>query len=252
MSLLPPTAARFSNRVADYVRYRPSYPAEAIDAILAGLGDPPALVAADVGAGTGISARLLAARGVRTIAVEPNPDMSAAIGPGIELREAPATATGLPDASVDLVTAFQAFHWFAEPATIAEFRRILRPGGRVALCWNLRDDDDPFTRAYGDIAEAVERDTDARMAGERTFSTVGMLQGGGLRAARELHFRNEQRLGLEALLGRARSSSYVPREGPGWEAIANGLREVHARFADERGEIGMTYDTVVYLAEEPR
>src|SRR5688500_14656893 len=115
LDALRPTE-RFSGRAESYVRFRPSYPAAAIDAVLAGLGDPARLVAADVGAGTGISARLLADRGGRVDAVEPNTAMRAAAAPhaGVRWHGGRAQATGLPDASVDLVLCAQAYHWFDE------------------------------------------------------------------------------------------------------------------------------------------
>ena len=121
---------RFSDRASDYVKYRPSYPAAAIDAILDGLGEPSQLTAADIGAGTGISSRLLAQRGVRVLAIEPNAEMRQAADPHalVEFRAGNSEATNLPDTSIDLVTCFQSFHWFNPVLTLPEFRRILKPG----------------------------------------------------------------------------------------------------------------------------
>jgi SAM-dependent methyltransferase len=252
VSDIVPTAARFSNRVEDYVRYRPSYPAAAIDALLAGLGDPGALTAADIGAGTGISARLLAERGLRVVAIEPNPAMRAAIGDdAIEARDGLATATTLAAASVDLVTAFQAFHWFSTPEAVREFRRIVRPAGRIAAVWNVRDDADHFTRRYGDIAESIERASHSMSEDEADALVLQLFVDGGLENVRRTEFAYGQRLGLDALLGRARSSSYVPRDGPGWETIAAQLREHHAAFADAAGAATIVYRTVLYAGEEP-
>src|SRR5439155_1443196 len=107
------------------------------------------LDAADVGAGTGIASRQLAAHGVRVLAVEPNAEMRAAAirHPGIEWRAGTAEATGLDSGIVGLVLCAQAFHWFRAQHALAEFSRILRPGGRLALMWNSRDRADPLTRA---------------------------------------------------------------------------------------------------------
>src|SRR5262245_18241062 len=101
---LDPTR-RFSDRTQEYVRFRPTYPASAIDHMLAGLSDPSRLIAADIGAGTGISALLLAERGVRVWAVEPNAEMRAAAAPHphVTWQDGTAEATGLPPGSVDLV-----------------------------------------------------------------------------------------------------------------------------------------------------
>jgi SAM-dependent methyltransferase len=244
------TAARFSGRVDDYARYRPSYPKEAIDAILLGMGDPRRLDVVDVGAGTGIAALLIAARGARVIAIEPNPEMrGAAAGAGIDARDGLADRTGLPDGSADIITSFQAFHWFANGTAVQEFLRVLRPGGRVALAWNARDDGDPFTRGYGDIAD---RDGHASRGGAVVDDydyVPPLLSASHLRDVRELEFPSEQALDLEGLLGRARSASYAPREGEAYAALVERLTALHARFGDAAGSVVLRYRTRVYLAE---
>src|SRR5262245_17027369 len=126
---------RFSDRASDYVRYRPTYPDEAIDAVLAGLGPSERLVAADIGAGTGISARLLGDRGVRVIAVEPGDGMrgAAASHPKVTWLAGAAEATGLRSQVVDLVLCAQSFHWFRGADALSEFARVLKPGRRLAI-----------------------------------------------------------------------------------------------------------------------
>src|SRR4051794_36145806 len=122
------TVGRFSDRAADYVRYRPTYPAEAAQAILDGLGPPGRIVAADVGAGTGISARLLGERGGRVIAVEPGEGMrrAAAPHPNVAWMAGRAEATGLCSQAVDLVLCAQSFHWFRTADALPEFARVLK------------------------------------------------------------------------------------------------------------------------------
>src|SRR5262249_9155206 len=112
----PDPTQRFTDRAADYVKYRPGYPAAAIDAVIAGLGPPEGIVAVDVGAGTGISARLLAARGVNVVAVEPNRAMRESAVPHerVTWRDGTAEATALDDASFGLALAAQSFHWFKQ------------------------------------------------------------------------------------------------------------------------------------------
>src|SRR5215469_12440697 len=119
---------RFRDRAEAYAAYRPVYPDEAVDAVLEGLGDPGLLEIADVGAGTGISSRLFADRGAHVFAIEPNEQMRAEASdhPRIEWLPGDAANTGLPNESVDLVVACQAFHWFATPFVMVEFRRIAR------------------------------------------------------------------------------------------------------------------------------
>jgi SAM-dependent methyltransferase len=252
MSDLVETAARFSGRVADYARYRPSYPKEAIDAILLGMGDPKRLDVVDVGAGTGIGALLIAERGARVVAIEPNPEMrDAAARAGLDARDGVGDRTGLPSASADVVTSFQAFHWFAHAAAVEEFVRVLRPGGRVALAWNVRDDGDPFTRGYGNIADRDGHASRGDAVGDDYEYAPALLAGARLRDVRELAFASEQSLDLVGLFGRARSASYVSREGAAYAALARRLTALHRRFSDAAGSVTLRYRTRVYLAEKP-
>ena len=117
------TVGRFSDRAADYVKYRPSYPDRAIETILAGLSPRDDLVVADVGAGTGISARLLGDRGARVLAIEPGDEMrrAAAPHPRVSWVVGTAEATSLTSASVDVVLCAQSFHWFDQPKALVEF-----------------------------------------------------------------------------------------------------------------------------------
>lgn len=239
---------RFADRAGDYARYRPTYPDAAIDLVLAGLGRPSRLVAADVGAGTGISARLLAERGVRVLAVEPNPAMREAAqhNERVTFRDGTAEATGLADGSVDLVLCAQAFHWFQPGPALAEFARVLRAGGRLALVWNDRDEADPLTRDYGGLIRAASR---GHEAAER-FDHHAPLRDAPL----FVHYRahevpHVQRLDLDGFLGRARSASYIPKEGPAWEALEAGLRGAFARHREPDDLISIRYLTHVYLAE---
>ena len=235
---------RFSDRAADYVRFRPDYPAAAIAAVLAGLHEP--VRAADVGAGTGISARALASRGARVVAIEPNAAMRAAAAPhaGVTWREGAAEATGLPGASLDLVLCAQAFHWFHVRESLAEFARVLVPGGRLALLWNSRDHADPLTLGYIEAIHAVG----GEHAAERRFSGPGELEDALAIEPRfaledRLEFPHAQALDRTGLLGRATSASYVPRGGPELARLAESLAMLHAAHADANGLVHMRYVT---------
>lgn len=239
---------RFSDRAADYVRYRPSYPAAAIDAILEGLGPPEALAAADVGAGTGISARLLADRGVRVVAVEPSEAMrdAAAPHPGVAWRTAHAESTGLPAGAVGLVLCAQSFHWFREEEALAEFHRILAPGGRLALMWNARDRDDPLTQGYVAAIHAVNGEHPAE---RRELDPEVVHRDGRFTPVRLLTFPHVQELDRAGLVGRATSASYVPRSGERFERLRVLLEELHERHRDAAGRVRMRYVTRLHLAE---
>lgn len=237
---------RFDDRVKDYVKYRPSYPSEAIDRILEGFNEER-LIAADIGAGTGISSRLLGDRGVRVMAIEPNTSMrlAAASHPLVEFRQGSAEKTELPDASMDLVTCFQAFHWFTPEPTLQEFRRILKPKGRLAIIWNDRDREDEFTRNYTYLVQIASD----RHPAESRMQAISPLEESSLFSEVQLYcFPYRQSLDEAGLIGRAMSVSYIPKTGEKAEALVTGLRELYAKFCDERGLINLIYKTSVYLA----
>jgi len=239
---------RFSDRATDYVKYRPTYPAAAIDIILEGLAPALQLIAADIGAGTGISSRLLAERRVNVLAIEPNAVMREAAEPhpNVEFRDGTAEGTHLPDASVDLVTCFQAFHWFKPEPTLLEFHRILKPSGRLAVVWNNRDKNDGFTAEYSQIVRTASNNHPGE---SRTKSEEPLLVSRYFVNVREYTFVNKHELDLTGLIGRAQSSSYIPREGVAYEQLVSSLQELHQRFCNERGFVYMTYLTSVHLAE---
>ena len=246
----------FSGLADLYARHRPGYPPAALD-LIAGLftedaSGPDALLV-DVGCGTGISTRLFAARGLRVLGIEPNDEMRAraeaappeGATPPPEYRRGTAEATGLPDGVAAGVLAAQAFHWFDAPAALAEFHRILRPGGAVALLWNERDEADLCTAAYG----AVMRSAPDAAAVEVPRGRAGeaLLHSPLFREGRRVCFGNGQALDEEGLLGRAFSASYAPRQPEAAAAFADALRRVFARF-QQAGKVSLCYQTSVYLA----
>ncbi len=244
---LNPTG-RFSDRVEDYVRFRPTYPAAAIDRMLRELPGPERLVAADIGAGTGISARLLADRGVQVLAVEPNADMRAASPPHPRITWLPGTAesTGLPTRGVNLILCAQAFHWFRPQQSLTEFSRILTRPGRLALMWNKRDKNDPLTLAYTEAIRAVSNEHQAEMM---PFDPAVLPASGHFGPVTREKYPNAQPLDLAGLIGRAASASYVPKSGPGFERLVEMLTRAHQRHADEQGIVQLRYVTELYLSE---
>jgi ubiquinone/menaquinone biosynthesis C-methylase UbiE len=238
---------RFSDRSNDYARYRPSYPTAAIDAIVKGFGDSE--VAADIGAGTGISARLLADRGLNVIAIEPNAAMAEAalIHPKVHYKTAMAEKTELETASADLVTCFQAFHWFEPEISLAEFRRILKPQGRLALVWNDRERSDPFTQAYSQLMKAASGDHPANRHIESVRPQEVLEASPYFEQLHHEEFPYAQALSFETLLGRVRSSSYISLEENDLKILQDQLQELFDHWANQNGEVDLKYRTHVYL-----
>ena len=243
-------AKLFSSRVAHYVRYRPSYPPELMTWLAAECGLTPQSLVADIGSGTGFFATLFLRFGCQVVGVEPNREMREAGerilagAPRFRSVEGRAEATGLADHSIDLAAAGQAFHWFDREAAKREFRRILRPPGRVALAWNERLVEGPFLVAYEAVLDRYS--PDYRQVDHRRMDSGVMDDFFGAGRWKEADFPNEQRFDLEGLLGRMHSSSYAP--APGSEAYQR-VNEALARlFADhqQEGVVAFRYVTRVY------
>ncbi|MGS1079631.1 class I SAM-dependent methyltransferase [Pseudoxanthomonas beigongshangi] len=246
------SARRFSNRVADYVRYRPGYPDALFDWLHDEQGVPHDALVADIGAGTGIATLAWLRRGHPVIAVEPNAAMREALvaglagEPGLRTLDGSAEATGLEAASVDLVASAQAFHWFDPDATRREWARILRPGGLACVFWNSRvATASPFLRDYEALLHAYGEDY-GRVA-ERHPDDAAMRTwfGAGFRAM--ARFAHARPLDFEALRGRLRSSSSTPPPGdPRHAPMLAELRRVFDKHA-EQGMIRFDYLTRVFV-----
>jgi SAM-dependent methyltransferase len=208
---------RFSDLAGAYVAARPSYPVESVDVLIDGLGDPASLAVADLGAGTGISSRVIAARGPLVYAIEPNAKMrdAAATNERVKWVDGTAEATTLPDASVDVVAAFQAWHWVDHPAAIIEARRILRPGGRLAAIYNERDERDAFTAGYG--AVVMKYATDATE--ERRANALAAFAAIDPARTQRFEYGNVHQLDRAGLHQRAESSSYLPQKNDAARAM---------------------------------
>lgn len=244
----------FEPLAGGYARHRPAYPAAAIEAALEGIAPPARVV--DVGCGTGIATRLLAAHGAHVVGVDPSHAMleAARAEPAppagrVEYRLGRAEATGLPGATFDAATACQAFHWFDAGAALRELRRLLLRGGRLALVWNVRATDDAFSRAYDEVAERARAAAEA--AGRRTgggHRAADPTLGGHFGRVRQVALPNPHALTEEELLGRARSASYFPREGPLALELEAALRAAFAAHARD-GRVILAQRTEVTLAD---
>lgn len=242
--------SRFTNRVANYVKYRPGYPKEMLRLFREEMGLTGSSVVADVGSGTGISAKLFLENGNTVYGVEPNDAMRAAAEeflkgyPNFRSIDGRSDETRLPSDSVDLVIAAQAFHWFNLETTRSEFERILRPGGFIALIWNERQlDSNIFLTEYEQFL--LKHATDYRnVRHENTGENELYGFFGGEYSSKA--FRNSQVFDFEGLKGRVVSSSYMPAEGDG--AYPPMIADLHDLFAkhQESGKIEILYDTNVH------
>jgi SAM-dependent methyltransferase len=233
---------RFSGLASAYVAARPSYPLEAVDVLFAGLGDPAALVVADIGAGTGISSRLIALRGPRVFAIEPNADMRAAAEENERVTwvDGTAEATTLAAGSVDVVAAFQAWHWVDHAAGVAEAQRILRPGGRLAAIYNERDEREPFTAAFGALVAkyAIDATEDRRFTALRNVAAIAPER------TQRFEYVNHTPLDRAGLHRRVESSSYLPQTGEAAQAMHLELDDLCTEF-ERDGVVPMTLMTIV-------
>lgn len=247
----PDAVGRFAGRTEDYVRGRPDYPPELFDEIVRLAAPRPGDRVADLGAGTGISSAPWLERGFEVVAVEPDAAMRAAamarLGGhrGFRAVDGRAEATGLPDASVSLVFAAQAFHWFEPVATRAELRRILRDPPWVALVWNARrSTGSPFIAGYEALLDRFG--TDYHQVGHRGVdpARLAALFGGPFETRR---YANYQDLDWPGLRARLLSSSYVPADGePRHDEMMNGLEELW-RTHRHAERVRLDYDCDLFL-----
>lgn len=244
---------RFSNRVKNYVLYRPAYPFGVLDVLTSKAGLVSGSVVADIGSGTGILTRLFLDNGNEVFAVEPNREMRMAAEEDLAGRsgfhsvDGQAEATGLEPASVDFVTAGQAFHWFEREGARTEFARILTPRGWVVLIWNHRlAETSRFARDYEELL--LTYGTDYREVGHRNVVTSGELATffGHDRFFFE-RLPNQQVFDWPGLRGRLLSSSYVPAPGaPRHEAMLDALEALFRRHQQD-GTVRFEYATEIYL-----
>ena len=245
------TVERFSNRVENYVKYRPSYPPEVLDLFRDEMNLQTDSVVADIGSGTGISAKIFLENGNSVYGVEPNAKMREAAEeflkdfPRFTSIDGTSENTDLPENSVDFIIAAQAFHWFDKEKTRPEFKRILRENGFVALIWNERQlntndfliDYENLLKKFGTDYEKVRHDN----LEEKMFSDFFQTK------FQSRTFLNVQTLDFQGLKGRILSSSYMPSETDAlFSPMINELKSLFENHA-EKGKIQVLYNTNIFF-----
>lgn len=242
---------RFSNRVADYIKYRPTYPAQMVDHLRKSMGLSAASVVADIGAGTGILTEILLQNVKRVFAVEPNINMRMSAEDYLGRYKnftsvnATAEATGLEDSFFDFVFVAQAFHWFDREKSRHEFARILKPEGQLVLIWNDRElHAKPFLQDYE--ALILKFSTDYKEVREKNRSEADMQAVFEPKSYRHMIFKNQQVFDFAGLLGRLCSSSYMPKPGErNFEAMKSELRALFEKH-NKNGKVRIDYSTNFY------
>lgn len=246
---------RFSSRVDNYTKYRPSYPSQVLDLLQTECNLTPDSIVADIGSGTGIFTYLLLDRGCTVYAVEPNKEMrkeaerQLAHLPNFRSVSATAENTTLPKHSVDLITASQAFHWFDPEAAKREFARILKPGGWVALIWNYRNQNTtPFLTDYEHLISTYSLEYGSTKHTSRSSQEhIDALFAPN--PHKEATFENSQRFDYEGLKGRLLSSSYTPQpDHPNYEPMLANLQSLFTQY-QQRGYVSLEYTTRVFYGQ---
>lgn len=242
---------RFSSRVENYIKYRPHYPQAVIDYLRDNCQLTPASIVADIGSGTGISSQLFLQNGNLVYGIEPNREMREA-GERLLKRyknfksiDGVAEATTLANASVDLIVAGQAFHWFDREKAKIEFARILKPQGWVVLIWNdRRTNSTPFLIAYEQLLQTYG--TDYGRVNHKQIDKTIIESFFGTAGYQQTSFDNYQNFDFDSLKGRLLSSSYTPEVGhQNYEAMLSELRKIFDTY-QVNGNVVFEYDTRVY------
>lgn len=240
---------RFSNRVEDYVRYRPRYPQELIDVLKAQIGLTGDKIVADIGSGTGISSELFLQNGNPVFGVEPNTEMRQAqeylLNSYKNFRSINGKAedTTLKDNSVDLIFSAQAFHWFDLNKSKKEFQRILRPDGHIVLVWNERNNQSEFQRRYEKLLN--DRIEEYKHVNHKNINEDAIASFFSPKALHQRSLDNKQIFDLESLKGRLRSSSYFPLAGKIHDELIKDIEALFVQFQHD-GTVVFYYKTKLF------
>ncbi|MHA1674913.1 MAG: class I SAM-dependent methyltransferase [Promethearchaeota archaeon] len=243
---------KFTIRVENYKKFRPHYPIEVIEELITYLHKGEGLKVADIGSGTGIFTERLLEAGFDVYAVEPNEEMRQSaekdLSPNPNFHSIIGTAenSSLPEESIDLITAAQAFHWFSPEPTLKEFQRILKPEGLIAFLWNERDNDASlFLKEYDlllrETCPKYETSPHISIGKQEILNYIEEI------SLEEFHFSNFQEFDHEGFIGRVLSSSYTPLpDSPEYDSFIKKITELFNKHQED-GKVKIQYNTHLYL-----
>lgn len=243
-------STRFSDRVADYIQYRPHYPIDILDILKTEIDFDQTKIVADIGSGTGISSELFVKNGNQVYAVEPNLEMREAAedifktNPNFISVNGTAESTNLDSNSIDFILCAQAFHWFDKEKSKLEFDRILKEKGHICFVWNERSTNSEFQQNYEQIL--YNTITEYKNVHHRNIDTQTILEFFSPRIMREYTLPNFQFFDLAGLKGRLMSSSYCPKSGEEHTRLLEKLDLLFSQF-EVNGKVKFEYDTKIYL-----
>lgn len=243
---------RFSNRVDEYAKYRPSYPVSIIPFLTEKHGLTSESVIADIGSGTGISSKMFLDLGCQVFGVEPNEEMRSRSKSELHAHQkftavdGSSNATSLPSASVDFVVVAQALHWFDLQLCKIEFSRILKANGKVIVIYNQRSETAPgLAQDYQKLLEKYGQSYKE----SRHRKHIDLVQDDFYKNFSTSVFENHQVLSFDGLVGRVQSSSYMPVKGQArFDSLMKDLEDVFAKY-QKNGWIHFSYDCHVYVGE---
>ena len=243
---------RFSNRVENYIKYRPHYPKEIITFLNEECGFDKTKIVADIGSGPGISCENFIENGNTVYAVEPNDDMRKAAEEIFKDSEnfisinGTAEATTLDSNFADLIIAGQAFHWFDKEKCRIEFKRILKNDGYALLMWNDKISSNDFMKDYYELIKKFGKDYDKINHTNVDDEVIGKFF--SPLEFKKKSIRHTHPLDYAGLEGRLLSSSYIPLEGDSFEIMTKELKEMFAKYS-VNGKLEMEYQTNLYYGK---
>lgn len=240
---------RFSDRVEDYIKYRPGYPKDLIDILKRELNLDSKNIIADIGSGTGISSIPFLENGNRVYGIEPNKEMRLAAEevlsqyPNFFSIEGTAEETSLASKTVDIIFCGQAFHWFDKSKSKKEFDRILKEQGHMVFVWNSRSTQSDFQKEYEKAL--LENIDEYKFVNHRNISDQEIEDFFAPKKMSIFKTDNKQSFDLEGLKGRLKSSSYCPKSGETYDKLMTQIESIFYKY-QSNNSIDFEYETQIY------